>query len=203
MKHSVCGSSRVTGASFSLFSMSDDFVEVILGALAETDSSKVWMETDDVTTTVRGKSVHVFDVTKAICLHAAKTGKHVAFQATYSVGCPGDVETDAYLAVDDVPCNLVNHTEDNLFAAAKFALFPLGGESYMETIYQQIELMKEHFTVSKSHYATKLEGGLLDVFTGLENAFEKTVDSGSTHTVMTVTISINSPSHKKTYIKGD
>src|SRR5690625_6350434 len=88
--NSKCGHRRVTGASFSLHPMSDDFVDVIQAALGETNTSKVWMETDDVTTTVRGKTVHVFDVTKAICLHAAKTGKHVAFQATYSVGCPGD-----------------------------------------------------------------------------------------------------------------
>ena len=53
------------------------------------------MATDDVTTTVRGKLVHVFDVTKAIFIHAATTGEHVAFQATYSLGCPGDSSGDA------------------------------------------------------------------------------------------------------------
>src|SRR5699024_11375894 len=78
---------QIAGASFSLYPMSDDFVDIIKGALKETDTSKVWMETDDVTTTVRGKMLHVFDVTKSICIHAAKTGKHVALQATYSLGC--------------------------------------------------------------------------------------------------------------------
>lgn len=197
LESSKCDGTKVTGASFTLFSMSDDFVDVILGALGAVDSSKVWMETDDVSTTVRGKTVHVFDVTKAICLHAAKTGKHVAFQATYGMGCPGDVETDAYLALNDAPSNLVNVAKDNLFAAAKFALYPLGGGNYIETILNQIESMKEYVEVSKTYYSTKLTGGLIDIFNGLENAFQSTIDAGSTHTVMTVTISLNSPSHDK------
>lgn len=196
MEKTHCKTSKIAGASFTLSPMSDNFVEVILGALRETDTSNVLMETDDVTTTVRGKVVHVFDVTKAICLHAAKTGKHVGFQATYSSGCSEDGETDAFLALDDVPRNLVNLEADNLFAAAKFALYPLSGGNFLETILAQIDAMKEHVTVSKSYYSTKLEGGLLDIFKGLEMAFQKTLDEGSSHTVMTVTISMNSPSHK-------
>ncbi len=196
MESTKCGNSKIAGASFTLSPMSDDFVEVIESALAETDTSKVWMDTDDVSTIARGKIVHVFDVTKAICLHAANTGKHVSFQATYSLGCPGDVEADAYLASDDTPSNLIKAEEDNPFAAAKFSLYPLGGGDYMKTIYEQIEAMKKHVEVSKSHYSTKLAGSLLDIFNGLENAFQKTVDQGSSHTVMTVMISMNSPSHK-------
>lgn len=190
-----CGSSKIAGASFTLSPMSANFIEVIESALAETDTSKVWLDTDDVSTTARGKIVHVFDVTKAICLHAARTGEHVSFQATYSLGCPGDVEADAYLASDDTPSNLVNNQEGQPFAAAKFSLYPLGGGDYMETIYEQIAAMKKYVEVSKSHYSTKLAGGLLDIFNGLENVFEKTIDQGSSHTVMTVTVSMNSPSH--------
>src|SRR5699024_11008459 len=95
-EESIMGNQQIAGASFSLYPMSDDFVAIIQKSLSETDTSKVWMQTDDVTTTVRGKVVHVFDVTKAIMIHAAKTGKHVAFQATYSLGCPGDSEGDVY-----------------------------------------------------------------------------------------------------------
>src|SRR5699024_521117 len=69
-----CSGSRIAGCSFSIHPMSDNFIEIITNALEKVDTSKVWMQTDDVTTTVRGKMVHVFDVTKAIFLHAAKTG---------------------------------------------------------------------------------------------------------------------------------
>lgn len=190
-----CESSKIAGTSFSLHPMCDNFVEVIEKALSETDTSKVWMNTDDVTTTVRGKLVHVFDVTKSICLHATKTGEHVAFQATFSVGCPGDSEGDTYLALDDIPSNITESEEDH-FAAAKFSLYPLGGGNYMETIYEQIEAMKKYVDVSHAHYSTKLSGNLLGIFKGLETVFAKTIESGSSHTVMTVNISMNSPSHK-------
>lgn len=197
MSQSTYGHLRITGASFSLHPMSDNFIEIIEAALSETDTSKVWMNTDDVTTVARGKTVHVFDVTKSICLHAAKTGKHIAFQATYSVGCPGDSETDAYATEDDKTNNLLKAEDQDLFAAAKFSLYPLGGETnFSETINKQIELMEKYVKVTRAPYATKLEGGLLDIFNGLEAAFQTTVDAGADHTVMTVTISMNSPAHQ-------
>src|SRR5699024_2321213 len=113
------GNQHIAGESFLLYQMSDDFVDDIQKTLSETDTSKVWMQTDDVTTTLRGKMVHVFDVTKAIMIHAAKTGKHVAFQATYSIGCPGDSEGDVYLSEDDNIANLGVSERGNQYAAAK------------------------------------------------------------------------------------
>src|SRR5690625_1621847 len=105
MKQNVCHHTPIVGASFTVSAMSNQFVEIIMDAIHTVDSSKVWMETDDVTTTIRGKSIHIFDVTSAIFLHAAATGEHIAFQATYSVGCPGDSDADVYLAEDDQPVN--------------------------------------------------------------------------------------------------
>src|SRR5699024_7186868 len=83
-----CRTSEIAVASITLSPMTDDFVEVIESTLSAVNTSKVWLETDDVSTTIRGKLIHVFDVTKAICLQAAKSGEHVSFQATYSLGCP-------------------------------------------------------------------------------------------------------------------
>lgn len=85
--------------------MCDNFVEVILNSIEATDTSNVWMKTDDVTTTIRGKAVHVFDVSRAIFMHAAKTGEHIAFNATYSIGCPGDSEGNTMTTKDNVPDN--------------------------------------------------------------------------------------------------
>src|SRR5690606_10045287 len=78
MMNQYCGTGRIAGCQFSLHAMSDQFVNIVLSTLEEVDTSKVWMETDDISTCIRGKMVHVFDVVKAVCLHAAKTGKHVA-----------------------------------------------------------------------------------------------------------------------------
>ncbi|WP_368653937.1 YkoF family thiamine/hydroxymethylpyrimidine-binding protein [Ornithinibacillus sp. 4-3] len=191
----TCGTSKIAGASFSIYPMSDDFVDIILNALKEVDTSKVWVETDDVTTTVRGKLVHVFDVTAAMFLHAAKTGKHVGLQVTYSLGCPGDSTGDVFMAEDDVRLNQPNFADLKQYVAAKFSLYPLGGGQYMDIIYSQIEAMRAYVEVSKAHYSTRLHGEAVDVFKGLESVFQATVDGGSSHTVMTVSISANSPSH--------
>ncbi|WP_339227104.1 YkoF family thiamine/hydroxymethylpyrimidine-binding protein [Oceanobacillus sp. FSL K6-2867] len=193
VKH-ACIKNDIAGASFSIHPMSDQFVEIIKGALEEADTTKVHMDTDDVTTTVRGKLTHVFDVTKAIFVHAAKSGKHVAFEATYSLGCPGDSKGEAYMAEDEIPLNaeLVNIKQR---VAAKFSLYPLGGGNYMDVIYSQIEAMKQYVDVSHAHYATRLDGEAIAIFNGLGQVFKATVEGGSSHTVMTVSMSANSPSH--------
>src|SRR5699024_6573476 len=171
------GNQQIAGASFSLYPISDNFIDVIKKSLSETDTSKVWMQTDDVTTTVRGKMVHVFNVTKAIMIHAAKTGKHVAFQATYSLRCPGDSEGDVYLSEDDILANLADSESDNQYAAAKFSLYPLGGGDYMDIIYEQIDAMKKYVSVKPAHYSTKLEGDIVHIFNGLEKVFQVTGNS--------------------------
>ncbi|WP_017471392.1 YkoF family thiamine/hydroxymethylpyrimidine-binding protein [Amphibacillus jilinensis] len=197
MNKFICGSNRIAGCSFSIHPMRDDFIEIIMGALKNVDTSKVWMQTDEVTTLVRGRIPHVFDVTKAIFLHAAKTGAHVAFEATYSVGCTGDTAGDVYMAEDDNVLNKKNVDVIKQEAATKFALYPLGGGDYMEQIYTQIEAMKQHgVEVSGTHYATRLDGEVVNIFNGLEKVFIDMEESGSSHTVMTVSMSANSPSAK-------
>ncbi|MFS0560826.1 YkoF family thiamine/hydroxymethylpyrimidine-binding protein [Terribacillus sp. 179-K 1B1 HS] len=193
-----CGTSRIAGCSFSVYPMADRFKEIILEALEIVDTSKVWMETDDVTTLVRGRIPHVFDVTSAIFLAAAKDGEHVVFNGTYSIGCPGDSTGDVYMAEDEVKLNFPTTAGvKQLETASKFSLYPLGGGNYMDTIYSQIENMRKRgITVSKSHYSTRLDGNAIDVFEGLEHVFTETESSGSSHTVMTVTMSANSPSAK-------
>lgn len=195
-QNQACTKSDIAGASFSIHPMSDSFISIIKDALEKTDTSKVYVKTDDVTTTVRGKLVHIFDVTKAIFLHAASTGEHVAFQATYSLGCPGDSQGEAYMETDDAPLNTESIKDILQYVAAKFSLYPLGGGNYMDVIYNQIEAMKEYVNVSPAHYSTRLDGDASDIFRGLEQVFTATVERGSSHTVMTVSISANSPSHK-------
>lgn len=77
-------------------------------------------------------STHVFDVTKALFIHAAKTGKHVAFQATYMCGCPGDPGENTNLEVDEIPLNKEKVEDTKQYVAAKFSLYPLGGGDYMD-----------------------------------------------------------------------
>ena len=196
-EQNVCGTSEITGARFSIYPMSDRFVDIILQALEEVDTSKVWMETDDVSTCVRGRSEHVFDVVKAIFLAASKNGDHVVLQATFSNGCPGDTAGDVYLSETPERRNEEKSLQIKQEVAVQFALYPMGISSYMNVIIDQVQMAQEQGTFTKGvHYASRLDGEANAVFKTLEDAFNGAHDSESTHIVMTVAMSANSPSKK-------
>ncbi|WP_282173809.1 YkoF family thiamine/hydroxymethylpyrimidine-binding protein [Cytobacillus firmus] len=193
----LCGTSEITGCRFSIYPMTDRFVDVILTALKEVNTSKVWMETDDVSTCVRGRCMHVFDVVKAIYLEAVKHGDHVVFNGTFSNGCPGDTAGDAYLAENEERANEEKSAGISQEVAVQFALYPMGIPEYMNVIMDQVELAKDQGTFTEGvHYASRLDGDAHDVFKTLEDAFESCKKSDSTHIVMTVNMSANSPSKK-------
>ena len=187
----------LAGCSFSIHPMSDNFIELITNALENTNSSKVWMQTDKVSTIVRGRMAHIFDVSQSVFAQTAQSGKHVAFHATYSIGCSGDSEGHSYMAESDELMNNTENKELSLDVAAKFALYPMDGGDYMDTIYEQIENMKSFgVEVTPTHYETRLDGKSHDIFKGLYSVFQETKEAGSNHTVMTVSISANSPTQE-------
>ncbi|MFS0690342.1 YkoF family thiamine/hydroxymethylpyrimidine-binding protein [Sporosarcina sp. 179-K 8C2 HS] len=188
-----CGLSPIVGFRFSLHPMADDFVSVIKGALEQTDTSNVLMHTDDVSTVIRGKQVHVFNVAKAITLHAAKTGKHIALSGTFSAGCPGDTAGDAYL---DKGEKIANTDETKQYVSSQFALYPMNNPAYMDIIYREVDRAKEQGVFNESmHYASGIHGDIHDVFAFYEESFSNARSEEHKHLVMTVSMSINSPSH--------
>jgi hypothetical protein len=188
-----CGLSPIVGFRFSLYPMADDFVSVIKGALEKTDTSNVWMHTDDVSTVIRGKQVHVFNVAKAIVLHAAKTGKHIALSGTFSAGCPGDSAGDVYL---DKGEKIANTDATKQYVSSQFALYPMNNPAYMEVIYREVDRAKKQGVFNESmHYASGIHGDIHDVFAFYEESFSNARSEEHKHLVMTVSMSINSPSH--------
>ena len=188
-----CGTSPIVGFRFSLHPMTGDFIQVIKGALRETDTSNVWMHTDDVSTVIRGRQLHVFNAAKSIALNAAKTGVHVAMSGTFSVGCPGDSAGDAYLDKGDA---LLNTDTSKQYVSSQFALYPMNNPEYMAIIYREVEHAKERGVFNDSmHYASGIHGDIHDVFAFYEEAFTNARSSENAHLVMTVALSINSPSH--------
>src|SRR6056297_1358792 len=185
---------RIAGCSFSLYPMSDQYADLIVSALKKVDTDKVWIKTDRVSTIVRGRISHIFDVTQAAFLDIAKTGAHVVYSATFSVGCPGDTEGHAYMDVDDNVMNRKLIDPVNQDISAKFALYPMDGGNYMDLIYERIEAMKSHkVDVELTHYETMLDGPAQNIFNGLQEVLQAMEDAGSTHTVMTAPLSANSP----------
>ncbi len=192
-----CGTSPIVGLRFSIHPMADNFVEIIKGALSEADTSNVWMHTDDVSTVMRGKEIHVFDTAKAIVLHAAKTGAHVAFNGTFSIGCPGDTAGDVYLEKDDVLLNEPNVKGLSQYVSSQFALYPMNNPDYMSVIYNEVDRAKGRGVFNESmHYASGLHGDIHEVFAFLEETFANARSEEHRHLVMTVNMSINSPSHE-------
>lgn len=197
MMTQVCGTSRIVGFRFSLYPMTDEFVDVILLTLEQVDTSKVWVKTDDISTVIRGKMEHVFDVAQAIYLVAASSEKHVVLNGTFSIGCPGDSEGDVYMSVDDIRMNENLVKNIHIEAPTQFALYPLHNDDYMQIIADVVELAKQHETFTGGiHYASRLDGDAHKVFATLEQAFDYTQKKVS-HVTMTVNISANSPSRKK------
>lgn len=192
----ACGTSRIVGCRFSLYPMSSQFVDIIMDALNKVDTSKVWSKTDDVSTCIRGRMEHVFDVTKAIFLQAAKSGEHVVLNGTFSIGCPGDTEGDVFMSENDQRMNEMNSAAIPIQTAAQFALYPMGTADYMNKIYGAVEIAQEHGTFGEGvHYASRLDGDANRVFATLEQSFAHTQESVS-HVVMTVNLSCNSPSSR-------
>ncbi|EHB56647.1 YkoF family thiamine/hydroxymethylpyrimidine-binding protein [Paenibacillus lactis] len=198
MNELACGTSRIVGCRFSVFPMTDRFVEVIMGALESVHTDKVWIHTDDVSTCVRGRAEHVFDVTRAIFAHAAASGVHTVFNGTYSIGCPGDTDADVYMSEDSGVLNSELGPHADIETACQFALYPLGTEHYMDIIYGEVQRAKEKGTFGGSvHYASRLDGTLSRVFESLEDAFKHAIQTDTSHLVMTAVVSAHSPSPKQ------
>lgn len=197
MNELVCGTSRIVGCRFSVFPMTDRFVEVITEVLRSVDSDKVWIQTDDVSTCIRGRAEHVFDVTRAIFAYAAASGVHTVFNGTYSIGCPGDTDADAYMNEDSTRLNHDIGERADIETACQFALYPMGSANYMDVIYAEVDRAKAAGTFGGSvHYASRLDGALSRVFGSLEDAFQHAIQSDSSHLVMTAVVSAHSPSPK-------
>ncbi len=177
---------EIAGCSFSVYPMDNDYVEIIKSALTSVNMSKVWSKTDDVSTVIRGRVSHVFDVSRAVFSQAADTGEHVTLRATYSIGCFGDDTVDVPSVSDDDRLNEAASADINRSVSVKFALYPLGDENYAEVINNQIEAIKDQgINTSLKHYETRLEGDTEKVFKGLEKVFRNSGRDGA-HTVMTV-----------------
>jgi energy-coupling factor transport system substrate-specific component len=73
----------------------------------------------------------------------------------------------------------------------------MGIPTYMNVIMDQVALAQDQGTFTKGiHYASRLDGNANAVFKTLEDSFIGAHESDSTHIVMTVTMSANSPSKK-------
>ncbi|MBR0380925.1 MAG: thiamine-binding protein [Eubacterium sp.] len=184
---------KITGCRFALGIMSDRFVDIILGALDKTKTDKVWKMTDKLSTVYRGKQVHVVDAVKAVFINAYREGVHMTLEATFSRGCPGDVDADVYMAENDDPQNEPQVKDIHFPVNCKIALYPMGATNYMEHIATVVNhAIDLGIYEASSHYCTMLKGDVQDLFDYFD--YVNTYCSERlNHYVIEVTLSVNSP----------
>ncbi|BEU88954.1 HMP/thiamine ABC transporter substrate-binding protein ThiU [Selenomonas sp. TAMA-11512] len=184
---------KITGARFSLTPMSDDFINIILGAIKKVDLSNVWAKTDHTSTVYRGGSAEVFDALKACFLFSYRPGIHSALEATISKGCPGDVDDDTVLSFEGMRVNESAGQAVQFPVIGKFSVYPMGSGEYMHLIETLVNRGIDRGIVSGTgHYVTFLGGDVHDVFSYLEEVFH-ILDEEVSHFVIQVTLLCNVP----------
>lgn len=183
------------GARFSLFPMTDDFVEVILDALDDVEQSGVTVQTDDVSTYVVGEEQAILRYLVEVLRRAAKetsTG-HVVASIMLSRGCPGEVTCEIGDDVALAPAQGFELASTGIPVAAHWSLYPLGTGGHLSVIEAAVEQAREAGVYAGSeHYATRLEGDLAAVL-GTVAAAWTTVGATVQHVTTHVTVSIGSP----------
>jgi len=178
---------------FSIHPMTNNFIEIIKGALRGVNTSNVTMSTDDVATTMIGEQEAVFDAVKAMVIHASKSGTHIAFNGTFSSECPSEVYEFYEPTEQKGRINQETYAPFQQYVSAKFNLYPLGQAEYMDIIETEIRRLKNSdlYNVTSKN-GSGLHGDVHPVFLFLENSFSNV----HSHVIMTVNMSVNSPSHK-------
>ena len=188
-----------SGAQFSLYVMSDDFVDVILGAVdAMGKPEDLRIESDDISTLVVGTPPRVFEAVQTAYAEACRRGGHVVLSALFSRGCPGEPDDPICTAAGPEPSELPEPgvvPPSGIEVNAQFSLYPLGYPGYMEVIGREIQALKAGTLFDRSkHFCTRLSGDLAHVFAAVYRAFESAARD-SAHVVIHLTVSKGSPSN--------
>lgn len=190
----VPGSKKgVSGVRFSLAPMSDGYAEQILGAIRKVDLSKLWSKSDATSTVYRGTAEAVLDGLRACFIYAYREGVHMSLDATLTKGCPGDVDADYTLEFEEPRVNYPKLAAFHFPVAGRFAVYPLGTDSYMSLIADTVNAGIDRGVVSGSgHYATFLQGDVHAVFDYLSDIF-LSLSARVSHLVIEIALACNFP----------
>jgi energy-coupling factor transport system substrate-specific component len=188
------------GARITLAVMSDDHVRVITDALSAVDHADLEVDTDKVSTFVRGSEQRIAEYLRDLIAAAAHSGHHLVATVMLSRGCPGEV-CGAMPAVAPPPPELA---ASGVAVQAQWSLYPLldpvpdGAapqvSDHLAPVWAAIERSREYGTfVRGEHFVTTLAGDLSDVLATVADTW-LAVGRAVQHVVTHVTISINSPS---------
>lgn len=187
------------GARFTLAVYDSDYIDIILGALADTPTDGLTVESGDISTFVTGSEQRISEYLTQVVARAAAGGVHVSAAILLSRGCPGELVCELPPGVTAIGAEPVDLRETGIRARAHWSIYPLlngGDESagdHMVPIYRAIERARaEGIYDGSDHFATRLDGDLARVLATVANAW---IEVGATvqHVVTHVTVSLNSP----------
>lgn len=196
------------GMRFSIHPHCDNYVDVILGALADAEEAglaeHLVIETDEVSTYVGAPEAPAEQLLASylsavtVAAHLRSDNGHVVTQVLLSRGCPGETSCD--LSVTGLPRPaLVELSPTGIHAAAQWSLYPLldggsGGGAHMAHIEEAIgSAQRRDTTASTAHYATRLTGDVAEVLATATDAWAL-VGTTVPHVVSHLTLSVGSPS---------
>ena len=139
-----------SGTQISLYPITDDFVDVILGAISALDAYKATsrIETDDMSTLLVGPPDQLFSVMRDCSSERSDTRMRGVFAATVSRGCAGEPSDPICTPVGGIAlrepiatriaaagAQVEAATHTNRRIAAQLSLYPLGNGHHMDEIY--------------------------------------------------------------------
>lgn len=158
------GNINITGCRISLAPMSDDYISIILGAINEVDTSRVWRYTDALGALYSGQQKDVVYASKSLFSAAYKDNIHMSASLTFSKGCPGDTAAD-YLGKLEEKTDYPELDNEEKICEATISFYTFGVADYMTHIYKVIDILKDKNVYSeKSHYSTIISGSIKDIF---------------------------------------
>jgi len=193
------------GARVTLAVMSDDYVNLILGALDEADATGLQVTTGDVSTFIGGAESDILRYLSQLIGAVGRSGAHLNAVVHLSRGCPGEVLCERPATAGPLPGTVGERILTGVPAVAEWALYPLedggrgdGAPDHMRDIYAAIDFSKSNGTYrSSEHFVTRLEGDVADILHTVALGWilvGRTVQHVTSH----VTLSINSPSMSRT-----
>ena len=183
-------SEKILGCRFSVAVMSDGYIDQILSAIASVSTENIRAHTDALSTTYRGRPVHVFNALQAF-FSAVNDGKtHVTLEALFT----GDEAKSGEILIAREEFNLLPMPA-SFEVLCKFSFYPLGCVDYKDHISHAVRLVRERgISHALSSYATELRGDAGDLFA----YFKELIDYAERHVdhfALHVTFSINSPTN--------
>jgi hypothetical protein len=194
------------GARITLSVMSDQYVSIILGALANIDKDGLDVQTGDVSTYIGGDEASILRYLTDLSSSIASSKAHSSITIHLFRGCPGAIITPSIPSAPPGPrqSDIPKGRVVNQYAAAEWALYPLAdtntnvgtdGIDHMRDIYAAIDYSVENGTFRKSEKSvTRLEGDLGVILETVVGGWVR-VGGSVQHVASHVTISLNSPSH--------